>query len=94
MFITGYTDSEGTSMAYEPLGMFVSPCGNKFSSMGYTKQEKAMVRDERRFLYSRKKIIEHLERTGRTILQELELVTNNKSTLPRHCKNLLLESQT
>lgn len=93
MFITGWTDKEGNSIFYEPLGMFESPCGNYFSNTGYTKEEKKIAKQHSRFVKIFEKVKKHLIRTNRTIVEEIKLIQDKKSTLPKYCREWLLNSE-
>ena len=91
MFIAGWNDKEGNSITWEPLGMFPSPCGEEWSTRPYTKEQKIILKKWRAMEKARDKVIEHLKRTDRSIMKELELIKSGKSTLPRYAKNLLIE---
>lgn len=89
VILSGWTDKEGASLTYEPLGVFESPCGNFWSNQGYTKEERSLVKAYLRDSKIRDKIIEHLIRTDRSINTEMALINSNVSTLPRYCKDWL-----
>ena len=91
MFITGWTDKDGNSLCYESPGMYVSPCGEKWGNMPFTKEQKKIDKVYSRFLFIFDKVTSHLTRTNRSILEEIELIKQNKSTLPRYCKDWLLK---
>jgi hypothetical protein len=93
MFITGWTDKEGNSLAYEPLGMFTSPSGDKWSNLPYTKEQKKISKNHDKLLLIFNKVTGHLSRTDRTILEEIKLIKEKKSTLPKYCREWLLNSQ-
>lgn len=93
MILKGWTDREGNVLAYEPRGMFTSPDGKEWSNKPYTKLQKSIYKSERRFAHTFEKIIEHLSRTNRTIMEEVNLIKSNKSTLPRYCKDWLLNTK-
>lgn len=90
MFITGWTDRDGNSLAYRPLGFFTSPDGESFSNRPYTKEQAKINKAHNRFVHTLEKVKDHLIRTDRSILEEIELIKLNKSTLPRYCKDFLL----
>lgn len=89
--VAGWSDKEGNSITWVLSGMYPSPCGKLWSSMPYNKEQKSHYKSILRTEKARDRVIEHLTRTNRTILEELELVKSNKSTLPRYAKNFLLE---
>ena len=91
MFITGWTDKEGNSITHQPLGMFTSPDGKEWSNMPYTKEQREIAKVYNRFERIRSKVIDHLIRTNRSILEEIELIEIKKSTLPRYCKDWLIK---
>ena len=91
MLITGWSDKDGNSITYQPLGMFISPDGTGWSNMPNTKEQKRADIIHNRFLHTFDKVKAHLLRTDRTILEELALIKANKSTLPRYCKDFLLK---
>lgn len=92
MFIAGWSDKDGNSLVYEPLGMFTSPDGKSWSNRPFTKEQKKVDKIHQRFLFIRGKVISHLIRNNRSILKEIELIKQNKSTLPRYCKDWLLNN--
>jgi len=93
MFICGWTDKEGNSLSYEPLGMFTDPKDdNKWSNRPYNKEQKKIWDAQNRFEHILEKVKKHLCRTDRSILEEIELIKTNKSTLPRYCKDWLLNA--
>lgn len=93
--LTGWSDKEGNSLCYNPLGVFINPKNdNEWSTYPYNNTQRRAFNLERRFLYSFNKITSHLSRTKRTINQELKLIAENKSTLARHCKDLLIQLTT
>lgn len=89
MFLSGWTDKDGNSLVYEPLGVWPSPDGKHWSSRPYTKEQKKVDKQYRREMFIRDKVIEHLERTNRSILDEVYLIQTKKSTLPRYCRDWL-----
>ncbi len=91
MFIAGWTDKDGNSITWEPLGCFPSPCGKEFSSLPYNKEQKAIWKKYQFMERARDRVIEHLTRTHRSIIEEIELINNKKSTLPRYAKDFLME---
>jgi len=91
MMITGWTDKNGDSITYETPGMFISPDGTQWSNFPYTKEQKHIFNLQRRFDHTLEKIKDHLYRTDRGLKEEINLIINKKSTLPRYCKNFLLQ---
>jgi hypothetical protein len=91
MFISGWTDKEGNSITWQPLGVFVNPKNDdEWSSYPYNKEQMKAFKAEQRFIKTKDKIINHLVRTSRSINEEIELIKKSKSTLPRYCKDFLL----
>lgn len=94
MMITGWTDKDGNSITYETLGVFTDPNNdNEWSSVPYTKEQKKVAKSYYRFEFIFDKVKEHLTRTDRSILEEIELIKQKKSTLPRYAKDWLIKSQ-
>ena len=91
MMQQGWTDKEGNSIIWESLGVFVSPDGNEWSDKPYTKEQKKIDDAYWRFQKALDRVIEHLNRTDRSIKEEIELIKQKKSTLPRYAKDFLLE---
>jgi len=92
MFISGWTDKNGDSLTYEPLGVFTKPDGKSWSTVPYTKEQRKVHKTHNRFLFIRNKVIHHLLRTNRGIFDEIELIKQNKSTLPRYARDWLINS--
>tara|TARA_R110000796_G_scaffold250514_1_gene379593 strand:- start:8355 stop:8639 length:285 start_codon:yes stop_codon:yes gene_type:complete len=93
MFITGWTDKDGNSLSYEPLGMFVNDEDTQWGNRPYNKEQWKVYNEHERFLKCFNKVTKHLDRTNRTILKEMELIKTNKSTLPRYCKDWLIKAK-
>jgi hypothetical protein len=92
MFITGWSDKEGNTISYHPLGMFTSPDGKGFSNMPYTKDQRKVAKVHDRFEMIFDKVKAHLSRTDRSIVEEINLIKTKKSTLPKYCRDWLLNA--
>jgi len=91
MFIEGWTDKNGDSITFQPMGMFTSPDGEEWSSTPYTKEQRTAYVANNRFHHTLDKVKKHLARTDRGIVDEIALIKAKKSTLPRYCKDWMLK---
>lgn len=94
MFIKGWTDSVGNTISYELSGVYMHPDGTRWSSKPFTKEQKAHSKAYKKFKMIFDKVTSHLARTKRTIPQEIELIKSKRSTLPRYCRDWLLNVNT
>ena len=93
MFLAGWSDKDHNSLMYEPPGMFINPDKEgEWSNYPYNKEQRKVWKVDQRFHKIRDKVIAHLTRTDRSILEEIELIKTKKSTLPKYCREWLLNS--
>lgn len=91
MFITGWRDKEGNSITWQPLGMFPSPDGKEFSNRPYNKEQRKIQKAYDIVEKARDKVIEHLNRTDRSIIEEFKLVKSRKSTMPSYARKFITQ---
>jgi hypothetical protein len=89
-FIRGWTDKEGEPLGYQEMGAFINPKNDdEWSTLPYNKEQKSAHKAYQRVRLIFKKITSHLDRTNRSIKEELLLIKNKKSTLPKYCRDWL-----
>jgi hypothetical protein len=90
MFVKGWSDKNGEPLCYQEMGAFINPKNdNEWSTTPYNKEQKKAYKAYQRVRLTFNKITRHLDRTNRSIKEELLLIKNKQSTLPKYCRDWL-----